>query len=334
MSSTTIARALRLLSLLQTRRFWPGTELAAKLGVSGRTLRRDIDQLRELGYRVAAERGVEGGYSLTPGAVLPPLLLDDDELVVLVVGLRTVTAQGWEDADETASSALAKLEQLLPSRLRRRVSALQSHTLTQVLSSAASPEPEVLAQLALACRDGERVRFGYTDASGTRENHWVEPHRLVLAEQGWYVVAWELDRQVWEAFRVDRVDRLFATGARFAAHALGPERATEIAQAAAQHFVRRYVGLLRIHAPLAELRERVGAWSQGATIETDTTTLWPISGDHLQDLVFGLAWIPEEYEFEILGPPELRAFVRSFGTRLTRSATGTAVDPGPEPGHT
>ncbi|QKW32431.1 HTH domain-containing protein (plasmid) [Nocardiopsis flavescens] len=319
MSGAMIARALQLLSLLQAKRFWPGHELATRLDVSERTLRRDIDQLRELGYRIVAERGSGGGYSLEPGADLPPLLLSDDELVVLAVGLRTIAARGTGHTNETALSTLAKLEQLLPKRLRRRVSALQSHTLPQGPELTPSASPELIAQLALACRDSERIRFAHTGPGATTRKHFVEPHCLVSTDQGWYLVAWELDQATWEAFRVGGMSSYFATGARFNAHTLSPGRATEIANAAAARSARRHVGLLRIHAPLEELRSQVGAWAQGATAETDTTTLWPISADHLPELTFGISWIPEKYDFEVLEPPELRSFLRSFSARLGRA---------------
>ncbi|WP_181188240.1 helix-turn-helix transcriptional regulator [Actinopolyspora mortivallis] len=321
MSHPTLARVLRLLSLLQARRFWPGHELAERLGTSERTLRRDIDQLRELGYRVTAERGYHGGYSLEAGANLPPLLLDDDELVVLAVGLRTVAARAVEHTDETALSALAKLEQLLPARLRRRVSALQSHTLPVGPGPSSSTAPEMIARLALASRDSERVRFGYTQATGTRTTCFVEPHCLISAEQGWYLVARDPHEESWEAFRVNRIDSYVATGERFSPHELDTRCATEIANAAAARFARRHVGLLRIHAPLETLRSRFGAWVQDARAESSTTTLLPISADNLPELVFGIAWIPEDYPYEILESPELAAFARSLGSRLLHAAS-------------
>lgn len=235
MSRPTIARVLRLLSLLQARRFWAGHDLAERLRISERTLRRDIDQLRELGYRVSSERGYDGGYSLEAGADLPPLLLDDDELVVLAVGLRAVATRGIEHTNETALSALAKFEQLLPARLQRRVSALQSHTMPAgpAGESASSAAPETIARLALASRDSERVRFGYTDVTGTRRACFVEPHCLISAEQGWYLIGWDLHAKSWEAFRVDRLDSYVATGTRFVPKELDARRATEIASAAA-----------------------------------------------------------------------------------------------------
>jgi len=330
MSTDTVARSLRALALLQARRFWAGAELASRLGVSARTLRRDIERLRELGYGVVAERGRDGGYSLEPGSTLPPLLLDDDELVVLAVGLRAVTVGGAEDTGETALSALAKLEQVVPSRLRRRVLALQSHTLPRGPDAAAAPVADLVARLALACRDGERVRFGYTGADGTWERHLVEPHRLVSVDAGWYLVAREPgEGEQWTAFRVNRMDSCTATGTRFTPQAAEAERPQEIAYAAAATFARRHVGLVRVYAPLAELRETTGPWAQGAREETATTTLFPVSADHVQDLLYGFSWIPEGYDYEVVEPSALRAQVRSFGERLLRAARGPGEDGGP-----
>lgn len=336
MSWPTISRVLRLLALLQARRFWSGRELAARLGVSGRTLRRDIEQLRELGYNVTADRGYDGGYSLEPGTQLPPLLLDDDELVVLAVGLRTVAARTVGKTDETALSTLAKLEQLLPSRLRRKVAALQSHTHPMWIESASSAQPELIARLALACRDSERVRFGYTDATETTRTHFVEPHSLISAERGWWLVAWDLSDDAWYAFRVTNIDSYVATGTRFTPHDLDSYQAGEIVTAAEVRFARRYVGLLRIHAPVEELRAQLGTWVQETTAESPSTTLLPISADYLPKFVFGIAWIPD-HEFEIVEPDELAEFARSFGSRLLRAASrdddrGWRMDEAGEPG--
>ncbi|ASU79071.1 transcriptional regulator [Actinopolyspora erythraea] len=298
-------------------------ELADRLGVSERTLRRDIEQLRELGYHVTAERGYDGGYSLEAEGNLPPLLLDDDELVVLAVGLREVTARTAAHTTETALSALAKLEQLLPARLRRRVSALQSHTMPAVSDSAPSTAPDMIARLTLCSRDGERVRFGYTDATDTRTTYSVEPHCLISTEQGWYLVAWELNGESWEAFRINRIDSFVATGTRFEPRELDVRRAAEITDVATVRFARGHVGLLRLHAPMEELPARVGAWAQDARAESETTTLLPISADHLPHLIFGIAWIPDDYEFEIVEPPELAAFAHSLGARLLRADSST-----------
>ncbi|MBE2997917.1 WYL domain-containing protein [Nocardiopsis sp. HNM0947] len=316
----TVTRVLRLLALLQARRFWSGGELADRLGVSARTLRRDVDRLRELGYGVSAERGPEGGYTLEPGSTLPPLVLDDDELVVLAVGLRAVTVGGVEDTGETAVSALAKLERVIPSHLRRRVLALQSHTVPHGPGEASAPVTGLVARLALACSDGERVRFGYTGADGTWNRYLVEPHRLVSADEGWYLVAHAPGGpNGWTAFRVARMDSFTATGSRFTPEEAEAERAEEIAYAEATTFGRSHVGLLRVHAPLAELREAAGPWAHEAWEESATTTLWPVSADHVQQLFYGLSWIPEGFDFEVVEPPELRDRVRAFGERLLRS---------------
>src|SRR5690606_9619715 len=170
-----------LLSLLQTHRFWSGPELAGRLGVSDRTLRRDVERIRELGYRVAASPGAAGGYQLESGSTLPPLLLDDDEAVAIGVGLRTAAVLGIDDGEQTSLSALAKLEQVLPRNLRRRVRALQEHTIPAARAGA-RVAADVLAEIALACRDHERLRFRYTAGSGAETSRHVEPHSLVPRE--------------------------------------------------------------------------------------------------------------------------------------------------------
>src|SRR5579864_3537952 len=163
--ANTSSRTLRLLSLLQTRRYWPGEELAGQLQVSPRTLRRDIDRLRELGYPIQAQRGVAGGYQLAAGTALPPLVVDDEEAVAL--GLQTAAQGAVEGIAESSVRALAKVVQVMPARLRRRVQALGAMTVPaswDAAGGAANPtvDPEVLTTLALACRDTERVRFSYT----------------------------------------------------------------------------------------------------------------------------------------------------------------------------
>ena len=163
----TSARLLRLLSLLQARRDWPGTELAGRLGVSPRTLRRDMDKVRSLGYPVDAVPGTAGGYRLGAGAALPPLLLDDEEAVAVAVGLRTAAGGTITGMEEASVRALAKLEQVFPSRLRHRVSAL--HSVTMPLPGAGPPvDPAILTVIATAARDRQRIRFEYTSHDGTR----------------------------------------------------------------------------------------------------------------------------------------------------------------------
>ncbi|WP_411106773.1 helix-turn-helix transcriptional regulator [Streptomyces sp. cmx-4-9] len=212
----TPARLLSLLSLLQTPREWPGSELAGRLGVSARTIRRDIDRLREYGYPVEATLGAEGGYRLVAGAAMPPLLLDDEEAVAIAVGLRAGAGHAIEGVEEASVRALAKLEQVLPARLRRRVGALQSATVALTRGDGARVDPRTLTTMAAAVAGPERLRFAYRARDGAESKRLVEPYRLVSTGSRWYLMAYDLEREDWRTFRVDRVSDPFATGARFA----------------------------------------------------------------------------------------------------------------------
>lgn len=205
MTTDTPARLLQLLSLLQTPREWPGGELADRLRVSRRTVRRDIDRLRELGYPVRASKGSDGGYRLVAGKAMPPLVLDDEEAVAIAVGLRAGAGHAVEGLDEASLRALAKLEQVLPSRLRRRVSTLQAATTPLTSGDGAVIAPETLTVMASAVAYQERLRFAYCAKDGTPTKRLTEPHRLVSTGQRWYLVAYDLDRADWRTFRVDRV---------------------------------------------------------------------------------------------------------------------------------
>ena len=205
--ANTSSRTLRLLSLLQTHRFWPGPELADRLGVSARTLRRDVDRLRELGYPVDAHRGAEGGYQLAAGAALPPLVVDDDEAVALAVGMQAVAQGAVPGVEEAGVRALTKVVQVMPPRLRRRVEALRAVTTAPTWNTAPPLDPDVLTTLAQACRDDERIEFGYTTYAGDRATRLAEPHRLVPLGRRWYLVAYDLHRHDWRSFRLDRIDR-------------------------------------------------------------------------------------------------------------------------------
>lgn len=210
------SRALLLLSLLQTYKFWSGSELAERLDVSPRTLRRDVERLRQLGYPVDATTGAAGGYRLAAGAHLPPLVLDDDEAVAIAVGLRAAAGASIEGIEETSVRALAKLEQVLPNRLRRRVNAVHTNV-SSLRWSAESPtvDADALAVLALACRDNEQVRFTYRRRDGEETGRLVEPHNLVSAGRRWYLVAWDVRRRNWRTFRLDRLATPRLGGVRF-----------------------------------------------------------------------------------------------------------------------
>jgi predicted DNA-binding transcriptional regulator YafY len=200
----TSARLLRLLSLFQNRRNWTGAELADRLGTSTRTVRNDVERLRQLGYQVDATKGAAGGYRLGTSAVIPPLLLDDDEAVAVALGLHSAAGGSVAGIEEASVRALAKMRQLLPARLRRCVSALEAFA---VYTTAAGPtvDPDTLATLASACRDQEQTRIDYRRHDGTESNRTIEPHRLVNAGRRWYLLAWDTGREAWRTFRVDRI---------------------------------------------------------------------------------------------------------------------------------
>jgi predicted DNA-binding transcriptional regulator YafY len=339
--ANTSSRTLRLLSLLQNHRFWPGAELAERLGVSPRTLRRDVDRLRELGYPVTAHPGVDGGYQLASGSALPPLVVDDEEAVALAVGLRLATqgadapgTSGQDTAErgtvaEAAARALAKVTQVMPARLRRRVEAVAAMTESATWGAAragqvAAIDPDVLASAALACRDAERLRFAYGAANGERTERHVEPLRLVALDRRWYLVAYDLTRNDWRSFRVDRVIGVpQPTGARFRPRTLPAADAAEFVRRNVSSAPGKWQVTAVIEAPGAVVRERIGRW---ATIEEDgpercRVTMTP--GGHLDSAVIALGLIGAE--FRVLAPDELTERIADWGarfTRATRSGTG------------
>ena len=322
--ANTSARTLRLLSLLETRRYWPGTELAARLEVSPRTLRRDIDRLRELGYPILAQRGVDGGYQLAAGTALPPLLLDDEEAIALAVGLQAAAQGAVEGIAESSMRALAKVVRVMPGRLRRRVEALGAMTVPAGWDSPAQPgvDPAILTTVALACRDSERLRFSYTAADGQHTSRHVEPHRLVLLGRRWYLVSYDLVRHGWRSFRLDRLSAPQGTGARF--------RPRELPAADAAAFVRAGIGNIAtghevevlIEAPAAAVRERVGRWAAVEDIG-DARCRLRMTTDSLDWPAMALGVIGAE--FHVLSPPELLDRVRDWGRRFSQ-ANRTAHD--------
>jgi predicted DNA-binding transcriptional regulator YafY len=312
--ANTSVRMLRLLSLLQTHRYWPGPELAERLEISERTLRRDVDRLRELGYPVDASRGVAGGYQLQAGAAMPPLLLDDDEAVAIAVGLRTAAAGAVAGFEETSVRALAKVIQLLPPRLRRRIDALRAVTSPVTFGGGPTLDATVLTTIAMACRGEERLRFDYTAREAETTARHVEPHRLVSLGQRWYLIAWDLDRGDWRSFRVDRLAGPEPTGARFRPREIpGGDPATWLRSRIAAIPTRLEVVLV-LEAPADRVRGVVGP--QYGTVE-------PLAGDRcrlrmsVDDLgwpvmVLGVVGAP----FTVESPPELRERVRATGELL------------------
>lgn len=309
------SRVLDLLGLLQTHRQWSGGDLSRRLGVTERTLRRDVERLRELGYRVDATRGVAGGYRLAAGSQLPPLLLNDDEAVAVAVGLRLAATQGLVDGEQTTLSALAKFEQLLPKPLRRRVNALGEH-LRPAQPQGGGVSPELLGQLALACRDTERIRFRYRAADGTETDRRVEPLSVVAARRAWYLVCWDVDRDDWRTFRIDRMSRFQGTGLRFVQREAPAGDPVAFVQESLRTLFRTVTAELVVDLPLAAVVERFGTWARGATALDDHRTRWPVDGDSLESLLMVLVWIPIDVDYEIRGNDELLALAATAGARL------------------
>ncbi len=312
------SRILRLLSLLQTHRFWPGIELTDRLEVSPRTLRRDIDRIRELGYPVKAARGIGGGYQLQAGTSLPPLLLDDEEAIAITVGLRTATGGSVAGIEEASLRALAKLEQVLPARLRRRVHALQAFTVPLTHRRPATIDPETLITIAQACRDLERLQFQYCRRDGETALRAVEPHRLVSVGQRWYLVAWDVHRQAWRTFRLDRLRAPRTSGARFVQKPLPATDAATFVQESIGNMPVRYDAHITVHSPAHTVTAQA-RWFGNATIEaldTQTCTL-RMASDSIAWL--GASVMLLEADFTIHTPPQLATWLNETKSRIERA---------------
>jgi len=319
--ASTSSRTLRLLSLLQTRRYWPGEELARQLQVSPRTLRRDVDRLRELGYPIRAQRGVAGGYQLAAGSALPPLVVDDEEAVALALGLQAAAQGAVEGIAESSVRALAKVVQVMPARLRRRVQALGAMTVPaswEAVGGAASQtvDPEVLTTLALACRDAERVRFSYTAAGGQQTGRHVEPHRLVQLGRRWYLAGYDLDRDGWRSYRLDRLAGPRGTGARFRPRELPAADAAAFVRAGIQSTRAGYDIEVIVEAPAEMVRERIGRWASVSEISA-TRCRVRMTADALEWPILGLGMVGAD--FQVVAPPELIDWVRDWGARFSRA---------------
>jgi predicted DNA-binding transcriptional regulator YafY len=313
----TAARLLRLLSLLQTRRDWTGAELAERLGVTARTVRRDVERLRELDYPVAASPGVAGGYRLESGAAMPPLILDDEEAVAVAMGLRTAVGGTIGGIEETSVRALAKLEQVLPSRLRRRVNAVQS-VVVPMLGGGPIIDPHLLTIIANACRDHERLRMDYRSAHGTSLRRVVEPVRLAYTGRRWYLLAWDTDRADWRTFRVDRIAAPPTTAGRFPPREPPETDVAAYLSRALGSAPYRYQAKVLMHAPAERVRERVTPDAGLVEAVDEETCLFSAGGPDLNPIPVYLAQIG--FEFTVLEPPELVEQVRTLAGMFGRSA--------------
>ncbi|MFC8047833.1 helix-turn-helix transcriptional regulator [Nocardia sp. NPDC057353] len=315
-------RALHLLSLLQTHRWWRAAELADRLEVTERTVRRDIDRLRDLGYPVDATTGRFGGYRLASGAHLPPLILDDDEAVAVAVGLRYAAEADIGGFEETSLHALLKIEQLLPHRLRRRVSALHANvaSLRRATPSTDRVDPEVLGVLAAACRDREDVRFGYRRRDGHDSPRLVQPHQLVTAGRRWYLVAWDRHRDDWRTFRLDRIHGPRAVGSRFPPRPIPGGDAVRFLARSLGSLPRPVAAKLAAGAGFAALEQALRGIAHAPIEQAADSCTVLIGGGDLDELAVAVARIALTAPVTVLEPAELADIVARLGAGLSAAA--------------
>jgi predicted DNA-binding transcriptional regulator YafY len=298
---STSARLLRVLTLLESRQDWTGAALAERLEVSTRTVRNDMVRLRALGYPVGGAPGVAGGYRLGAGAALPPLLLDDDEAVAVAVALQSSVGGGVAGIEETSVRALVKLEQVLPSRLRRRVNALHAYTVP-VAMSGPTVEPHLLSHIAAACRDDEVLRIDYRKHDGTESTRSVEPYRMVHVGRRWYLVAWDRDRRAWRTFRVDRLQVRSPNGPRFTPREPPAEDIGAYVMRNVRSMPMTYEVKVLVHAAAVVITERV---PRGVVVEPvdDESCLVYAKANTIEMLTLYLGMM--DADFTVTEPPEL-----------------------------
>lgn len=314
----TSARLLRLLSLLQGRRDWTSSELSERLEVTARTVRKDVERLRRLGYPVDARPGVAGGYRLGRGGSLPPLLLDDDEAVAVAVGLRTAAGGSVAGIEETSVRALAKVLQVMPARLRHKVNGFQEYALP-VPWPGPRADPAVLTEIAAAARDARRVRFEYRSHEGAESRRDVEPYRLIHDRRRWYLLGWDVDRSAWRTFRADRISLRTPGGPRFTPRPLPPD--PEITAGLARGVgtaTWRYRARVIVHAPAAYVRERMPIPIEIRPLGTGRCEFTP-GADHPEMLAIHLGML--DAEFTVADGPELIEALDRLAGRFRRAAT-------------
>jgi predicted DNA-binding transcriptional regulator YafY len=311
------ARLLQLLGLLQSRPVWPGPELARHLGVTERSVRRDVERLRELGYPVEASKGIGGGYRLGAGRALPPLLLDAEEAVAVAVCLRLAAGGTVAGVGEAALRTLTKLDQVLPGPLRAQVAAV--HDATETLESRVETvDPDVLLALARASRDRLRVRFGYVDRGGETTHRTAEPYRMVTTGRRWYLLAFDVERDDWRTFRLDRMRELTTTTWTFRPRE-APDAREFVARSVTQSPY-RFVAKVRYAAPAERVAERIPASAGVVEALDEGSCVLTAGAEHLEQLALHLAMVG--VDFTVLEPPELRAVVTGLSERLRRAGSG------------
>ncbi|MGV3726283.1 helix-turn-helix transcriptional regulator [Hydrogenophaga sp.] len=320
------SRLLRVLSLLQTRSHWAGAELAARLEVHPRTLRRDIDRLRQLGYPIHASSGVAGGYAFRAGQSLPPLLLDDEEALAVAIALQIAAAGTVSGVEESSLRALVKLEQVMPARLRQRTDALRSAILP-MQRIGPTVDAGVLATLATACRDQLQVGFSYRDVKGRSTTRTVEPQGLVHTGSRWYLVAWDPGRSDWRTFRLDRVEGEPVNGEHFAPRA-GPgggDLRAYVAGAIAVDIQGEEARVV-LHEPLEAMAPRIPPAAALLEAIDANRCLMRCPAHQLDWLVYWLMSL--DVEFEALEPPALIERLRAAGERVARALAPTGAGQG------
>jgi predicted DNA-binding transcriptional regulator YafY len=336
----TSARLLRLLSLFQAQRYWSGAALADRLDVTSRTLRRDVDRLRSLGYPVHSTSGIAGGYQLGAGATLPPLLLDDEEAVAVALGLRTAVSGSVTGIEEASVRALLKLEQVLPSRLSHRVAALHTFIVplvnrdlvnrdsgTRDSDNSGHPDSnyrrptvdaERLSAIAGACRDRRGIRFSYHNRTGAPSARAVEPHRLVHTGYRWYLVAWDVGRQDWRTFRVDRIEGKLKTSTHFKPRKPPEGDFAAYVSKSLSQVPYPYRARVTLQAPVEAVVKRVPP-SAGTLEAIDDHSCMLRTGSHsLEGLTIHLSLLG--VDFQVHDPPELLDYIRRLADRLGKAA--------------
>lgn len=314
----TSARLLRLLSLFQVQRYWAGADLSKRLDVTSRTLRRDVDRLRSLGYPVHSTSGVAGGYQLGAGATLPPLLLDDEEAVAVALGLRTSAAAGVSGLEEASVRALTKLEQVLPPRLRSRVVAVQGFVVP-LQTDAPSVDGARLSFIANACRDQHGIRFSYHDRVGSASTRTVEPHRLVHTGYRWYLVAWDTSRKDWRTFRVDRIEGKLKTSTRFQPRKPPDGDFAKFVSKSISRIADPYSARVTLHASVEALAKRIPP-SAGVLEAIDAHSCMLRTGAHsLEGLTIHLSLLG--IDFRVHEPPQLIDYMHRLAERLKRATS-------------
>lgn len=314
---TTSARLLQILSLLQARPSWPGRALAERLEVSTRTVRNDIERLRELGYPVHSTPGVAGGYQLGSGAALPPLLLDDDEAVAVAVALSTAADGSILGVEEASLRALAKLHQVLPSRLRHRIATLHA-TVVTVPRHRSAIDPAVLLTIAAACRDGQLFRFDYESRAGSAARRSTEPYRIALRAGRWYLLAYDVDRDDWRTFRVDRMSGLSPGGRRFTPRPLPAEGAADYVDRSVASAPWGFRARVVIDAPATVVADRLPPAAGTISPLDEGTCALETGSDDPVALLRYLTML--DLDFSVADTPALAAEARRLARRLARAA--------------